>query len=69
MAAKTAEAMRDLRRESDLSAESADAVGVSVARMIEDAADRVADRLLVRLGGLMVALSAIVISALSLRIG
>ena len=48
--ARIAETMRDLRSEGGLEPEQADAVGIAIARMVEDAADRVADRLLIRLG-------------------
>lgn len=48
--ARIAETMRDLRSEGGLEPEQADAVGVAIAKMVEDAADRVADRLLIRLG-------------------
>ena len=48
--ARIAETMRDLRSEGGLEPEQADAVGIAIAKMVEDAADRVADRLLIRLG-------------------
>lgn len=42
--------MRDLRSESRLDPEASDAVGVAIAKMVEDAADRAVDKLLIRLG-------------------
>ena len=48
--ARIAETMRDLRSEGGLEPQQADAVGIAVARMVEDAADRVVDKLLIRLG-------------------
>ena len=48
--ARIAETMRDLRSESGLEPPQADAVGVAIAKMVEDAADRVVDKLLIRLG-------------------
>lgn len=48
--ARIAETMRDLRSESRLEPEASDAVGVAIAKMVEDAADRVVDKLLIRLG-------------------
>ena len=48
--ARIAETMRDLRSESRLEPDASDAVGVAIAKMVEDAADRVVDKLLIRLG-------------------
>ena len=48
--ARIAETMRDLRSESGIEPPQADAVGVAIAKMVEDAADRVVDKLLIRLG-------------------
>ena len=48
--ARIAETMRDLRSDGGLEPEQADAVGVAVAKMVEDAADRVVDKPLIRLG-------------------
>ena len=48
--ARIAETMRDLRSESGIEPPQADAVGVAIAKMVEDAADRVVDKLLIRIG-------------------
>ena len=48
--ARIAETMRDLRSAGGLEPEQSDAVGVAIAKMVEDAADRVVDKLLIRLG-------------------
>lgn len=48
--ARIAETMRDLRSEGRLEPDAAEAVGVAIAKMVEDAADRVVDKLLIRLG-------------------
>lgn len=48
--ARIAETMRDLRSDGGLEPEASDAVGIAIAKMVEDAADRVVDKLLIRLG-------------------
>ena len=48
--ARIAETMRDLRFREWPRASQADAVGVAIAKVVEDAADRVVDKLLIRLG-------------------
>ena len=68
MTIKITEALRNLRRDSSLSVNDADAIGVTVAHMVEDAADRIADRLLIRLGSLMIALAVLTTAVLSMQI-
>ena len=44
------EAVRGLREDGGFEAKQADEIGIAAARIVEDSADRIADRLLIRLG-------------------
>lgn len=58
-------AIRGLR-DAGMPADQADATAMAIALMIREPVDRAADRLLLKLGGLMIALAAIIIAAIRL---
>ena len=53
------EAVRGLREDGGFEAKQADEIGIAAARIVEDAADRIADRLLIRLGAWTLAVAAL----------
>ena len=53
------EAVRGLRENGGFEAKQADEIGIAAARIVEDSADRIADRLLIRLGAWTLAVAAL----------
>ncbi len=66
-------AVRALRRDADFTADQADAVGLAAVEAADAAAERIADRLLIRLGawtlGVVAVATAIIIAAVRLIVG
>ena len=62
--ARIVETVRDLRSEGSFEPDQAEAVGIAVARMVEDAVDRVVDKLLIRLGAWTLAVVAVAVAIL-----
>ena len=62
------EAVRDLREDAGFEAKQADGIGVAAARIAEASADRIADRLLIRLGawtlGVVALATAVILAAM-----
>ena len=56
------EAVRDLREDAGFEAKQADGIGVAAARIAEASADRIADRLLIRLGAWTLAVVTLAVS-------